>query len=76
MSALVQNLPRSFSAVIDTRSMVSHVNSYPRMELRGMSAFGMLRFVYGEEYVKSANELGLKEFRVGLAVDIYGLNGL
>ncbi len=48
----------------DLNLILSHVNSYPRMELGGLSAFGMFRFVYGEEYVKSANELGLKEIPV------------
>lgn len=45
----------------DVNLVLSHVNSYPRQELGGMSAFEMFRFVYGEEYVTSAKEFGLKE---------------
>ena len=41
--------------------MLSHVNSYHRLELGGMSAFEMMRFCYGEEYVASARKLGLAE---------------
>ena len=44
----------------DLNLILSHVNSYPRMELGVLSAFGMFRFVYGEEYVKTANELGTR----------------
>ena len=45
----------------DVNLLLSHVNSYPRLELGGMSAFGMMRFVYGDETVKSAKEFGLRE---------------
>ena len=48
----------------DLNLVLSHVNSYPRMELGGLSAFEMFRFVYGDEFVKSANTLGLKEIPV------------
>ena len=45
----------------DVNLVLSHVNSYRRLELGGMSAFEMMRFVYGEEYVESARALGLVE---------------
>jgi len=45
----------------DVNLVLSHVNSYPRLELGGMSAFEMMRFVYGEEFVASARQLGLVE---------------
>jgi IS30 family transposase len=45
----------------DVNLVLSHVNSYPRQELGGMSAFEMFRFVYGDEYVASAKEFGLEE---------------
>ena len=48
----------------DLNLVLSHVNSYPRKELGGLSAFEMFRFVYDDEFVKSANELGLKEIPV------------
>jgi len=46
---------------VDVNLVLSHVNSYPRLELGGMSAFEMMRFVYGEEFVASARNLGLVE---------------
>ena len=45
----------------DVNLVLSHVNSYHRLELGGMSAFEMMRFCYGEEFVASARELGLVE---------------
>ncbi len=45
----------------DVNLVLSHVNSCHRLELGGMSAFEMLRFVYGEEFVDSARQLGLVE---------------
>lgn len=45
----------------DVDLVLSHVNSYHRLELGGMSAFEMMRFCYGEEYVASARKLGLAE---------------
>lgn len=45
----------------DVNLVLSHVNSYHRLELGGMSAFEMMRFCYGEEYVESARRLGLVE---------------
>ena len=45
----------------DVNLVLSHVNSYHRLELGGMSAFEMMRFCCGEEYVASARELGLVE---------------
>jgi IS30 family transposase len=45
----------------DVNLVLSHVNSYHRLELGGMSAFEMMRFCYGEEFVESAREFGLVE---------------
>lgn len=45
----------------DVNLVLSHVNSYHRLELGGMSAFEMMRFVYDEEFVESARKLGLVE---------------
>ncbi len=40
----------------DVNLVLSHVNSYRRLELGGMSAFEMMRFVYGEEYRRTRGE--------------------
>ena len=45
----------------DVNLVLSHVNSYHRLELGGMSAFEMMRFCYGEECVTSARGFGLVE---------------
>ena len=45
----------------DVNLVLSHVNSYHRLELGGMSAFEMMRFAYGEEFMDPVRKLGLVE---------------